>query len=128
MQPNEIQNFFLWWLASLFAAASIVTARLGFRLYGNAAPPPADPEALARWLRRRRWITIAEFSALPAFATTSVVLVSYYGLDPVAGVLIAMAEACLGFALLIDAAAWLFRQRIGWDGRGGMLADPAREE
>jgi H+/gluconate symporter-like permease len=52
-------------------------------------------------------------SALPAFATVSVVLVSFYHLNPVAAVLIAMAQGMVGFALLLDGAAWLFRKRIG---------------
>jgi hypothetical protein len=43
------------------------------------------------------------------------VLVSYYHLDPVA-VLIAMAQGMVGFALLLDGAAWLFRKRLGLPG------------
>jgi H+/gluconate symporter-like permease len=58
-------------------------------------------------------VAIGEVSALPAFATVSVVLVSFYHLNPVAAVLIAMAQGMVGFALLLDGAAWLFRKRIG---------------
>lgn len=114
--PNEIndwRDFFWWWAASLFASTMVVVARLGMKLYGVAADPPADPGMAAHWARRRRWLAIGELSALPSFATLSVVLVSYYQLDPAAGVLIAIAQGFIGFPLLIDGAAWLFRKRIG---------------
>jgi hypothetical protein len=107
------RDFFFWWLASLFAAATVVAAKLGLRLYGLAGDPPADPALAQHWHRRRRYVAIGEVSALPAFATISVVLVSYYRLDPVVAVLIAMAQGMVGFALLLDGAAWLFRKRLG---------------
>lgn len=114
---NDWRDFFFWWLASLFASTMVVVARLGMRLYGDAAgDPPADPVMEAHWARRRRWLAIGELSALPAFATLSVVLVSYYDLDPVAGVLIAIGQGFVGFPLLLDGAAWLFRKRIGMAG------------
>lgn len=111
---NDWRDFFFWWLASLFASTMVVVARLGMKLYGDGAgDPPADPVMAAHWARRRRWLAIGEISALPAFATLSVVLVSYYHVDPVAGVLVAMAQGFVGFPLLLDGAAWLFRKRIG---------------
>jgi hypothetical protein len=110
---NNWRDFFFWWAASLFASTMIVAAKLGIQLYGAAGDPPADPVLTAHWQRRRRWLAISEVSALPAFATVSIVLVSYYHLDPVAGVLIAMAQGMIGFPLLLDGAAWLFRKRLG---------------
>jgi len=107
------RDFFFWWLASLFAAATVVAAKLGLRLYGLAGDPPADPIMAKHWHRRRRYVAIGEVSALPAFATVSVVLVSFYHLDPVVAVLIAMGQGMVGFALLLDGAAWLFRKRLG---------------
>jgi hypothetical protein len=77
---------------------------------------PADPALAQHWHRRRRYVALGEVSALLAFATVSVVLVSYYHLDPVAAVLIAMAQGMVGFALLLDGAAWLFRKRLGLPG------------
>ncbi|WP_408586591.1 hypothetical protein [Novosphingobium sp.] len=112
--------FFFWWLASLFAATTVVVAKLGFRLYGAAGDPPADPVLAAHWQRRRRYIAFGEISALPAFATISVVLVSYYHLNPVAAVLLAMAQGFVGFPLLLDGAAFLFRKRIGMAPAGPM--------
>jgi len=114
--PNEItdwRDFFFWWSASLFASTMVVVARLGMKLYGAAGDPPEDPLMEAHWARRRRWLAIGELSALPSFATLSVVLVSFYHLNPVAGVLIAIAQGFIGFPLLLDGAAWLFRKRIG---------------
>lgn len=117
--PADLKRYLMWWLASLFSASVVVAARLGMKLFGEAAEPPADPKMALHWARRRRWIAIAEVSALPAFATLSVVLVAYYQLDPVAGVLIAMGQGFVGFPLLLDGAAWLFRRRLG------MVPDPA---
>ncbi len=114
--PNEIndwRDFLFWWAAALFSSTMVVVARLGFRLYGAAVDPPEEPRMAAHWARRRRWLAISEISALPAFATLSIVLVSYYKLDPVAGVLISIAEGFIGFPLLLDGAVWLFRKRIG---------------
>jgi hypothetical protein len=109
---TDWRDFFFWWVASLFAAGTVVAAKLGLRLYGLAGDPRsiragralAPPPPLCG--DRRGF-------ALPAFATVSVVLVSFYHLNPVAAVLIAMAQGMVGFALLLDGAAWLFRKRIG---------------
>lgn len=106
-------EFLFWWMASLFASTTIVVAKLGLKLYGDSADAPTDPALAVHWVRRRRYIAIAELSALPAFATASVVLVSYYHLNPVAAVLLAMAQGFVGFPLLLDGAAFLFRRRLG---------------
>lgn len=118
---SDWRAFFFWWLTSLFAAGTVVAAKLGLRLYGLAGDPPVDPVLAQHWHRRRRYVAVGEVSALPAFATISVVLVSFYHLDPVAAVLIAMAQGMVGFALLLDGAAWLFRKRLG-------LPEPATGE
>jgi len=106
-------EFLFWWIASLFASTTVVVAKLGLKLYGASIDMPADPAIAVHWVRRRRYIALAELSALPAFATGSVVLVSYYHLDPVAAVLIAMAQGFVGFPLLLDGAAFLFKRRLG---------------
>jgi hypothetical protein len=110
------REFTFWWAAALFASTVVVVARLGVMLFGKAVDPPEDPVMEKHWARRRRWIAIGEISALPAFATVSIVLVSYYGLDPVAGVLLAIAQGFIGFPLLLDGAAWVFRKRLGMPG------------
>ncbi len=106
-------KFLFWWLASLFAATTVVVAKLGLKLYGEAADVPADPALAVHWARRRRYLALAELSAIPAFATGSVVLVSYYHIDPVVAVLIAMAQGFVGFPLLLDGATFLFKRRLG---------------
>lgn len=110
---NDWPEFMFWWLASLFAATTVVVAKLGVKLFGQAPEPPADEQLVLAWQRRRRWLAIAEVSALPAFATASVVLVSWYQMNPVASVLLAMAQGFIGFPLLLDGAAFLFRRRLG---------------
>lgn len=110
---HDWRDFWFWWVATLFASTVVVVARLGLKLYGEATDPPEDPALARHWARRRRWLAITEISALPTFATLSVVLVHYYHLDPVAGVLLAMAQGFIGFPLLLNGAGWLFRRRLG---------------
>lgn len=110
---NDWRDFLFWWCAALFAGTMVVVARLGIKLFGTAIDPPEDAAMALHWARRRRWLAISEISALPAFATVSVVLVAYYQLNPIAAVLIAIAQGFVGFPLLLDGASWLFRQRIG---------------
>ncbi len=110
---NDWRDFLFWWCAALFAGTMVVVARLGIKLFGTAIDPPDDATMALHWARRRRWLAISEISALPAFATVSVVLVAYYQLNPIAAVLIAIAQGFVGFPLLLDGASWLFRQRIG---------------
>ncbi len=109
---HDWREFLFWWAASFFAATTVVVARLGLKLYG-APDFPDDPALALHWRRRRHYIALAEISALPAFATISVVLVSYQQLNPVVAVLLAIAQGFVGFPLLLDGAAFLFRRRIG---------------
>jgi len=113
---NDWRDFLFWWCASLFAGTMVVVARLGIKLFGTAIDPPDDAAMALHWARRRRWLAISEVSALPAFATVSCVLVAYYRLNPIAAVLIAIAQGFVGFPLLLDGASWLFRQRLGMQG------------
>jgi hypothetical protein len=113
---EDWREFLFWWAASLFAATTVVVARLGIKLYGTSPDLPDDPVLALHWRRRRQYIALAELSALPAFATISVVLVSYQQLSPVAAVLLSLAQGFVGFPLLLDGAAILFRRRIGMQG------------
>lgn len=122
---EDWREFLFWWAASLFAATTVVVARLGIRLYGATPDLPDDPALALHWRRRRQYIAMAELSALPAFATISVVLVSYQQLNPVAAVLLAIGQGFIGFPLLLDGAAFLFRRRIGL--QGGPPAGPNGE-
>ena len=110
---QDWREFMFWWAASLFAATTVVVARLGLKLYGAQTDFPDDPVMAMHWRRRRQYVALAELSALPAFATISVVLVSYQQLNPVAAVLLALAQGFVGFPLLLDGAAFLFRRRLG---------------
>lgn len=110
------REFILWWLASLAAASTVVAAKLGMLLWGMAPEPPSDPVLLAHWLRRRRWLTYAELSALPAFATIAVTIAQYRGASLTLSILIAMALGGIGFVLLLDGVQWLFRKRLGMPG------------
>lgn len=110
MEPREAIHL---WVIALLAAATIVGGKIGSLMWGLAPDPPADPLAAAHWARRRRWLAWSEISALPAFATIGVTSVAYGELNPIAGVLIAMALGAVGFPLLLDGAQWLFRKRLG---------------
>lgn len=122
MMGSDVKDwgeFLFWWMASLFASTTVVVAKLGLKLYASAGDPPVDPAMAIHWQRRRQYIAIGEVSALPAFATISVVLVSYYHLNPIAAVLLAMAQGFIGFPLLLDGAAFIFRKRLGMEDTGG---------
>lgn len=75
--------------------------------------PPVDPDAFGLWQRKRRWLIFSELSALPAFATISV-LVGRLREWPVEGViLLSMVLGALGFAFFLDALQTLVRRRVG---------------
>jgi len=103
--PEDWRELLFWWAASLFAATTVVVARLSLKLYGAATDFPEEPVLALHW-RRRQYVALAELAALPAFATISVVLVSYQQLYPVAAVLLSLAQGFVGFPLLLDGAAF----------------------
>ncbi|AIT79101.1 hypothetical protein [Novosphingobium pentaromativorans] len=107
---------FLLWLLSLFGGLALCGARLGWLLFGVAPVPPADPVALDLWRRKRRWLVISEISALPAFATISV-MIGKIRAWPVEGVvLFSMVLGALGFAFFLDALQTIVRRRMGLNG------------
>lgn len=104
---------FLLWLLSLFGSLALCGARLGWMLFGVAPAPPEDPAALDLWRRKRRWLIFSELSALPAFATISIV-VGKLRAWPIEGViLLSMVLGALGFAFFLDALQTIVRRRIG---------------
>lgn len=69
---KDWREFLFWWAASLFAATTVVVARLGLKPYGAATDFPEDP---------------------------------------VAAVLLSLAQGFVGFPLLRDGAAVVFRHK-----------------
>ena len=120
MEPREWIHL---WLLALLASATVVGGKIGSFLWGLAPDPPSDPAAAVSWTRRRRWLAYSEISALPAFATIGVTAVAYGSLNPIAGVLIAMALGAIGFPLLLDGAQYLYRKRLGMPQKGGTSTD-----
>ncbi|WP_267220563.1 hypothetical protein [Novosphingobium clariflavum] len=103
----------LLFLLSLFGAAAMCGARIAWLLFGVASTPPDDGAALVLWERKRRWLMISEFAALPAFALISV-LIGRLREWPVEGVvLLSMVLGALGFAFFLDALQTLVRKRMG---------------
>lgn len=113
------REYLIWWLIFLVTSATVVGARIALYLWRLTPDPPQDPVLALMWERRRRWTAWSELAALPFFATATVTAVKYWRLDPVAGVLIAMALGGVGFALLLDGVQFLFRRRIGMDSTPG---------
>lgn len=104
---------FLLWVLSLVAGLALCGARLGWLLFGVAPEPPADPAAFGLWQRKRRWLVFSEISALPAFATISV-MVGRLRAWPTEGVILfSMVLGALGFAFFLDALQTLVRRRVG---------------
>ncbi|TDW63088.1 hypothetical protein EDF57_10643 [Novosphingobium sp. PhB55] len=119
----EPRDYFTLWVLSVLASATIVGGKIGMYVWGLAPDPPADPAAAMHWRRRRRWLAYSEVSALPAFGTIGVTAVAYGDLNPILGVLIAMALGAIGFPLFLDGAQWLFRKRLGMPTPHGSAED-----
>lgn len=105
------------WLLAYGAAVVAFAARITFML-GFNPDPPVDAAERAIWARRRRWLIISEFAALPMFATLSVLAVEHGWLAPVTGVLFALVAGAMGFAFFLHALDTVLRRRIGMDGQG----------
>jgi hypothetical protein len=78
---TDWRDFFFWWLASLFAAATVVAAKLGLRLYGLAGDPrPIRPSrntgtaaaAMLRWARSPRCPPLRPSRSCWSATTTSI--------------------------------------------------------
>lgn len=101
------------WVLSGLTALTGVAAKLAYVLFVLAADPPIDPEAALHWERRRRWLTYAEISALPLFATIGVTATIYFQLPPVLSVIISMLLGALGFGFFLHAIQTITRRRLG---------------
>lgn len=103
------------WALSLLGGLALCGARLGWLLFRVAPDPPLDIDAFKLWQRKRRWLIFSELSALPAFATISL-LVGRLREWPVEGViLLSMVLGALGFAFFLDALQTIVRRRIGME-------------
>ena len=100
------------WLASLFAGACAVAARISYMLFAVSESPPDDLIALGHWQRKRRWLVISDISALPAFATIAVVATIYWKLPAVASVGISMILGILGFGFLLNGLQFFVRRKL----------------
>ncbi|HEX8585067.1 MAG TPA: hypothetical protein VF680_11720 [Allosphingosinicella sp.] len=101
------------WLLTFFAAFVAASARLAWLLFGpTAADPPEDPVQLAAWKRKRHWVTISEFAALPAFATGWVAAGMCWTLPVPLVVLGSMASGALGFGFLLNALHTIVLRRV----------------
>ena len=110
---DSVIPLWLLWLLSTFAALTMIAGRLGRALFGLAGDPPEDPVSLQHWQRRRKWLAYSELSALPAFGTIGVAATVHFNLPPVASVGISMVLGAVGFGMVLDAAVFLFRKRVG---------------
>lgn len=103
------------YFASLLGGLALCGARLGWLLFRVASVPPEDVAALNLWKLKRRWLIISELSALPAFATISVVL-GLLQQWPVPGIILfSMVLGALGFAFFLDTLQTIVRRRIGME-------------
>lgn len=91
------------WAATYFGALVTFAARLGHLLFGSAELPPEDADQFRVWRRKRRWLTVSEFSALPTFATAWTLAALQWGLPAPIVVLGSMASGALGFGFLLNA-------------------------
>ncbi|MCZ4340192.1 hypothetical protein O4H52_01140 [Sphingomonadaceae bacterium G21617-S1] len=104
---------FAWlWVSSYAASLTAFSARIAFLLFAVASDPPDDPQAYARWARKRRWLIFSEFSALPMFATLAVLGAAKGWVDPVTAVIGALVSGALGFAFFLHAIEGVIRRRL----------------
>lgn len=115
----KLDDLFLWF-SSLIGGLVICGARLGFFLFRIAPEPPDDPEAYKMWRMKRRWLIYAEFSALPAFATISVVVGKMRDWGIWSIVFFSMVLGALGFAFFLDALQTIIRKKYGIGGDGNV--------
>lgn len=99
------------WVAAYGAALVAFVARIFF-LLGLQVDPPEDVVLRARWTRKRRWLMISEFAALPMFATLSVLGAAKGWCDPVTAVILALISGALGFAFFLHALEAVVRRRL----------------
>ncbi|RST30172.1 hypothetical protein HMF7854_04515 [Sphingomonas ginkgonis] len=108
---NRSEAFLLWTLC-YFAALTAFAARIAHQLFSLGSEPPEDPVELAHWRRRRRWLMTSEFSALPMFATLSVLAAEQGWVSPVTAVIAALCAGALGFAFFLHALEAVVMRRI----------------
>lgn len=100
------------WGAAYFGALVAFAARIAWLLYGVGDLPPEDPAQLAAWERRRRWMIISEFCALPLFATAMVTGGLEWGWSVPVVVGGSMCGGALGFGFLLHALQTIVTRRI----------------
>ena len=116
---NDLRDFLAWWGLALIAGATVAVGQIAHKMARLDLEMPSDPDKLAAWHKRRKWLAITELSALPAFATLATAGRVYFDLPPIVGVLVTMGLGFVGFAMLIDAAKYLFQKRVDIpDGEG----------
>ncbi|KKC24942.1 hypothetical protein [Sphingomonas sp. SRS2] len=106
------------WVLAYGAALTAFAARIAFLLFGIAGDPPDDPALYQRWSRKRRWLIISEFAALPMFATLAVLGAAKGWVDPVTAVIAALISGALGFAFFLHAVEAIVRRRLSIEERG----------
>lgn len=107
------------WCLSLLGGLALCGARLGWFLFRVSPAPPADSEALRLWKLKRHWLIMSEFSALPAFATISVLVGRERAWPMETVILFSMVLGALGFAFLLDALQTLARKYLHAGGNDG---------
>lgn len=115
---NDLRDFLVWWALGLIAGATVAVGQLAHKMARLELEAPTDPALLANWEKRKKWLAITEFSALPAFATLATAGRVYFNLPEIVGVLVTMGLGFVGFAMLIDGAKSLFKKRVGLSEEG----------
>lgn len=101
------------WLLAYGGALAGYAARVGHMLFGVGEMPPTEPAAYQLWRRKRRWLLISEFCALPLFASAAVASALMWQLPIVMVVIGSMIAGALGFAFLLHALQTIVSKRLG---------------
>lgn len=111
---NVKELVYLWFLAYGATLVAFV-ARMAWLLFGVASEPPDDPALYSKWKRKRYWLLISEFCALPLFATTAVLATVKGWIDPVYAIIYALVCSLLGFAFFLRATKKVVKDRFGFE-------------
>jgi hypothetical protein len=108
---GKLDGVLLWVLAA-FAALTGLCARVAYRIYTDTDHEPSDPVELVIWRRKRFWMVISEFAALPAFAT-GWSAAGMYWLLPVPYIVIgSMLTGSLGVGFALHAVQTIAQRRL----------------
>lgn len=118
----SLRDFAVYFSLCWAVTVLVIASRLGRKLARDPIGP-LDPQSLAVWRARRRWLITAEFIATPALALAAVLLAAMSGWRVEVAMVAAYAAALGGLPFLAHVLLTMVGQRLGVDIREARLPD-----